>query len=286
MSYILDALKKSDLERKRREPPGLQTVHQVYSAPPERQRTKFFVIFLSLLIVLCLVIVSGTIWFKRKSPSVSISEQNGKEALSQHSTLPINNDEPERLSENVAEKLVPVTRTEKKSPAKAPVNVFSDIKTTAQKVVVPVEKKEDMTKENTALLNAGFNSTSTKDLQDDRSLQPQRLPVESKINAAEKTKTPATPIADKQLTKFDNPVEMEEEILYFKELPLAVQRNIPEIKMEGHVYAEDPSLRMIIINNKIVHEGDLVQGTLYLEEITWEGVVLRHDTTRFCIDMF
>jgi general secretion pathway protein B len=285
MSYILDALKKSDLERKRREPPGLQTVHQVYSAPPERHRTKFFVMFLSLLIVLCLIIVSGTIWFKRKSPSGSISEQNGKKTLPQHSTLPINNDEPERPSGNVAEELVPVTRTEKKSPAKAPVNVFPDIKTTAKKVA-PVEKKENTAKEDTALLNAGFNSTPTEDLQDDISSQPQHLPVESRISSAEKTKIPATPIADQQLAEFDHPVEMDEEILYFKELPLAVQRNIPEIKMEGHVYAEDPSLRMIIINNKIVREGDLVQGTLYLEKITWEGVILRHDTTRFCIDMF
>lgn len=66
-----------------------------------------------------------------------------------------------------------------------------------------------------------------------------------------------------------------------QDLPPSVQKSLPPLKLAGHVYAEESSRRMIIINNRICREGDLVDDQLYLEEILREGVVLRYQELRF-----
>jgi hypothetical protein len=38
---------------------------------------------------------------------------------------------------------------------------------------------------------------------------------------------------------------------------------------------------MIIINGKILREGHLIAPNIYLREITWEGLIIESNGTRF-----
>jgi len=69
------------------------------------------------------------------------------------------------------------------------------------------------------------------------------------------------------------------------DLPEAVRKLLPPLKLAGHVYAKEAAKRMIIINNRICREGDLVENHLILEEILWEGVVLRFQDIRFRVKL-
>ena len=64
------------------------------------------------------------------------------------------------------------------------------------------------------------------------------------------------------------------------------QARVGELKFSGHVYSEEPSLRMIMINEAVVREGDPVSPELILEKITEKGVVLRLDQTSFKVTLF
>jgi general secretion pathway protein B len=64
------------------------------------------------------------------------------------------------------------------------------------------------------------------------------------------------------------------------ELPLATRRNLPEIKLSMHVFAKDPAQRFVIINGERRAEGDDVEG-LKLIEIRTDGVVFENDGVRF-----
>lgn len=66
-----------------------------------------------------------------------------------------------------------------------------------------------------------------------------------------------------------------------QQLPEELKRNIPEITLAGHTYSETPSQRMVIINNKILREGNSLDGNISLVEITWDGVVLDYNGTQF-----
>jgi len=70
-------------------------------------------------------------------------------------------------------------------------------------------------------------------------------------------------------------------IPFLEELSASFQKQVPELKLAGHVYSTDPTLRMILINNRIVRENDIIEKDYVLDEITPEGVVLRNGDTRF-----
>lgn len=63
---------------------------------------------------------------------------------------------------------------------------------------------------------------------------------------------------------------------YRQDLPVDVQKRLPELVFAGHTYSDDPSRRMIIVNNSIVKEGDSIDAETRLLGIIWEGVVLDH----------
>jgi general secretion pathway protein B len=64
------------------------------------------------------------------------------------------------------------------------------------------------------------------------------------------------------------------------ELPLATRRNLPEIKLSMHVFSKEPAQRFVIINGERRAEGDDVEG-LKLIEIRTDGVVFESDGVRF-----
>jgi general secretion pathway protein B len=64
------------------------------------------------------------------------------------------------------------------------------------------------------------------------------------------------------------------------ELPYAKRREIPELKLTMHVYAAVPAQRFVIINGNRQMEGDDIDG-LRVVEIRGEGVVFDHQGQRF-----
>jgi general secretion pathway protein B len=66
----------------------------------------------------------------------------------------------------------------------------------------------------------------------------------------------------------------------------AFQTKMVELKLSGHIYSPEPSLRLIMISDRVVHEGDPIQTELLLDEIDQDGVVIRHDQARFRIKLF
>ena len=75
-------------------------------------------------------------------------------------------------------------------------------------------------------------------------------------------------------------------VVAMAELPPAIQENIGHMRFAGHAYSRDRSLRLIMINNRILHEGDPVDAHLRLAEITTSGVVLLYGNRQVRVDLF
>ena len=58
------------------------------------------------------------------------------------------------------------------------------------------------------------------------------------------------------------------------ELPDATRRELPAMTLGGSMYAEQPALRMVIINGQVVHEGDRLAPELLVQQIRQKSVVL------------
>jgi general secretion pathway protein B len=72
-----------------------------------------------------------------------------------------------------------------------------------------------------------------------------------------------------------------EQIPELRELPEALQRDIPVLTVSGYIYADLPADRSIIINRKFLREGDQVASDLLLEKLTPGGMVLNFRGTRY-----
>ena len=61
---------------------------------------------------------------------------------------------------------------------------------------------------------------------------------------------------------------------------------LPELRFSGHVYSPTPALRMIMINDAVVREGQPISPDLSLLEITETGVVLSFKGAPHEIELF
>ena len=60
------------------------------------------------------------------------------------------------------------------------------------------------------------------------------------------------------------------------ELPLNVQRQIPDMVFSSHLYADEADFRMVNINGRMYRENEMVSDGVKLIEITEQGVVLTY----------
>jgi general secretion pathway protein B len=259
MSYILDALKKSDKERQRGAVPDISTVHA-----PARPKTKRRPIWLYVLSAGLLLNAGVLVWwfgFWRpldQSPRATrqtaqpvpppqtdgtshgdrLSAQSGAAARSS----PIQNGAPQKdaaTSDNrIAQGPQPaqVTPQQKKTGA-----------VTEQKRAVTVPK--DTTPRTTHDRAAETDTTS------------------------ERTSAPPIPppIANKLYT--------------VGELPEALRQNLPAFTISVALYSEDAASRMVRINDQVVREGQYLSAGLRLEEITRDSVILNYQNYRFRVGL-
>lgn len=67
------------------------------------------------------------------------------------------------------------------------------------------------------------------------------------------------------------------------ELPDEVRRSLPSLSVSGAMYSDSPVNRMLLINNRVFHEGDQPVAGLVLEEIRLKSAVFRYRGTRYAV---
>ena len=64
-------------------------------------------------------------------------------------------------------------------------------------------------------------------------------------------------------------------------LDSALRNQLPPIVISAHVYSEEASKRMVIINNQVKHEQQYIGEQLQLTHITPQGIQLQYQSTAF-----
>jgi general secretion pathway protein B len=63
-------------------------------------------------------------------------------------------------------------------------------------------------------------------------------------------------------------------IVGIEEAPESVRAAIQKVGISGHIWSEDPALRLLTVQNRIVRQGADVAPGVRVEEITPDGAVL------------
>ena len=246
MSYILEALKKSDKERQRENIPDLQADHSLPSARRgERKGPGLY-----LLGVLVLGGIAALVWYQFFGGQVPQLADNSKTV-----SVPAVVVQAPEVSEISKQTAALSSVTQRETAVELVKSEVTTVELVPPEVTLPERPIDDVAEPEVPI------SVVSKEL-------------------AEVGGESAPPVSSE-------PAGQDEVVIpLFDELPPHMKAGVPELSFSGHVYADESKKRLIIINSRIVREGDMISDGLFLKEISPDGVVLRYKTAVFRVQLF
>jgi general secretion pathway protein B len=245
MSFILDALKKSEAERQRQNVPGLLDL----PAHTPKPRFPVWGIWMGLLLgVNLLVLVVVLMRSPASNPPAAVAAPVAQ-------PLPA---APARATQPLAAAPVASVAAPAAAPAAGSAN-FSPMDT--QPVYAPEIPVTDSSAPVASVAGGPYPAPAAA---------PQTAPV------GPLARPPLAPQA--QL-----PADPNEVVPTLQEVNLSGNRGIPELHLDIHVFAAKPAERFVFINNRKYREGATLQEGPTVERITRDGVILNYQNLRFSI---
>ncbi len=282
MSYILDALKKSEKQRQRGTVPGVLTVQDVAVPEPGRRLLWPYVLFGTVLLGAG-VLAWWSLYLHSVTPArveqAGIQKQYDRAktsapqvALNKEERLPINNPAASNPPGRNAGASRPDAADGKsavrsRGPMDSLPNRASKSAREAAHTAIMNEKTDTQNK-------GGSEKTS---------------PAEPLVR--HNSPAPAPGQADaSQSAPAPKPVEAvipppENRIYNLTELPPVVSQGLPQFAISTHIYSVDPASRLTRINGQTLREGQDLAAGLKLIEITSDGVIMRYKDYRFRISL-
>ena len=261
MSYILDALRRSDQDRKKGDVPDLQSQPDVLvrqpSIPFGASRKNVLVWLLPVLVALLLF----WIW-----PIPTKTDKGGPPVADPIAGL----DHLQQANEDPIVRLETAQQQQFSNDA-LQLDALKDV----QLDISPVDEGEP------------------SDPQTPISEPPEEPPADTLAAMPRQREVVAEPPQDSALT---SPPPMEtipstnspdpspdpyDGIPHQRQLPYDLQDALPVLNISVHLYSTTPSSRLVRINNTIYREGDFVDSELKLEEITRDGLIMSIRNERF-----
>jgi general secretion pathway protein B len=237
MSYILDALKKAEAERRQGSSGGGlsgSSAPASHMAAPSVWRSPWPWLALTIIVSLCL----GLIWFRTAPQPPSLQQPQQQQPQAQVPAAPAQGAMP------------PVAQAPAANPTPAPASSTSSSAT-------PATKETPREPEQKAELPAAAAEAKPKPVK--RKDPPKPVPREEA-----KPAVPPPPPAP-----------------LLRELPDNIQSQIPQYNVGGYIYSGSKADRSVLINGRLMHEGDDIAPGLKLESMTPKGMILNFNGTRF-----
>jgi len=243
MSYILDALRKSDQQRRRGAAPTL-LAGQVTAVAPKQPAVLTYGLLAAVLVGAGMAIGWLRPWQAEQAAPVANVAAAKPSETDMRQAVPVRTGiapvpEPQVRSATPATQIapapVPVRAT---APATTPVKSQSRASAGAE---APGKPRDDVA-------------------------------AVSRKAAAVAQQPPGTAAADSAPAQ---------NVISLAELPLALQQELPPMTISVHAYSGNPRDRMVGINNRMLREGDNVAPGLKLEQITPEGIILGYKGYNF-----
>lgn len=257
MSYILDALKKADAEREQGQVPGLHTPagHADAEEGPLIHTPLTWAMGLGGLLVLVALGAAWWQWTRPKSTDTVTAPQSRTSSAPQIAHGP------------ALTPPVPVI-----APTPTPAHA-------ADQVPAPPPTASDRPE-----VQAAASPHRTDTLRP--AAEATRVPPPSRPTRPELAITlpvaSATPRAPAHVDPAPAPAQANK-VPMLGELPDEVRRSLPPLTVSGAMYSDSPANRMLLINNRVFHEGDQPAAGLVLEEIRLKSAVFRYRGTRYAV---
>jgi general secretion pathway protein B len=294
MSYILDALKKSERERRQVDAPTMQRVQPMHATAGSTQWLQPIAggVGVGLLLALLWWALSGAYKVSGDSKP-AIKAADIAEPVNKSSSLrstasaasavapPVENskplidytatvDAPPPMMPAVQETSAPappILREAAKPVIKPKANVIAPSKPAPTPVVAVSKTPIEEVKKLPAIVELA-------------ALPPKPTPAQTQLNQDKKTD---------ELTQANDVVPANADparIYNLPELPVAVRRGVPKMNIPGYIMSSEPNSRTVTINEKNLKEGDELIAGLRVDSIGQDFLMMSYKGYRFRVEMF
>jgi len=262
MSYILDALRKSEQERQRGKVPDFSSSPENIATAPTKRNLWPIIAVAALVVNLAL---AGYFF---------LGNSNSPAQIAQPQTLQSPTQQPVQSEPQSAPQAAPQKTAEVRSAAKPKTTASlqsqsrpAPVKSAPTQAQVP---KPAVTKlaEPEPIIIKPRNQTASQDVASS-------APAKSEPQHAAATQ----PEPD------SNYMPNVGYLPQLEELSANQRQNIPDMTFSSHMYSSLPKYRSIIINGKRLKEGQFFNSELQVREITESGVIMSQENTLFQVDV-
>ncbi len=247
MSFILEALKKSEAERQRAASPGLVTVTPVAS----RQTARWWIAGLLTLLAVNLLLLAFMLWRGvTRSAAAAPASPPSVPAETQASRPSVDSTARSKGTARLPE---------------APASAQSGLAAPETAPAAPVYAPE------IPLLASAHPRVAAS--------EPEATPAPSAMRATERAVSSSPP----RVARAAPANESEENLPSLEEINAGSAQKIPDLHMDIHVYAQRPVERFVFINNHKYREGAVLAEGPTVERITRESVILNYNNVRFSL---
>ena len=239
MSYILDALKKSENERQSQDLPDLNAIHERPQLQPVKKQKMWPII----LIIIIILNVGGGWFVWQRTP------------LQNTTAIP-----------TMARTTIPSTSAVfAGSASKAHIKSESVAQQQGTDIIVTPLGVQERAQNNPRLVQKAEAANVALNPTNEILITPQDVYRRSPTDSGTLNQELRT-----ERLNWDQPVKK------ITALPTNIQRQIPDLRFSSHLYADDNRFRMVNINGNMFQEGDYIAEGIRLERISEEGVVLNY----------
>jgi len=270
MSYILDALKKADKERKRGTVPNLSTDQD---PTPHKQKKRSL---WPCILIVVLLINAGIFFFWLKPwESQESAIVTKSPAVAKHdSPLTSQKQEPPDIKKQKVSVFIHPEKTAQSGTRTDKEGTIHELQSTKASQRPDDTQQQRQTEQTHTIHEDNMQDESTQGIQSE---EPAATPL-SKTLSTQSTE-PITP--DEQGSSTHPPSESRFILYDLKSLPSSVKEDLPDINISVFVYSDDPSSRVVKINGLTVREGQELTDGLMVEKIVPEGVIFSYEDYRF-----
>ncbi len=282
MSYILDALKKSEKQRQRGTVPGVLTVQDVAVPEPGKRPLWPYVLFGTVLLGAG-VLAWWSLYLHSANPArveQAVIQKQYDQAKTSVPQIALNKEE--KLPVNNPSASNPVGRNAGASRPDA-ADGKSAIRSRGAVDTLPNQTgKSTREAAHTAMMD---ERTDTQN----KGRSEKTSPTEPVVRLNSPAPAPSQADAS-QPAPVPKPVEAvipppENKIYNLTELPPVVSQGLPQLAISTHIYSVDPASRLTRINGQTLREGQDLAAGLKLVEITSDGVIMRYKDYRFRVGL-
>jgi general secretion pathway protein B len=269
MSYILDALKKADKERKRGTVPNLSTDQDPTPQKPKKRSSWLYILIVVLVINAGIFLFWLNPWKSQETTLVA------------KSPAVTTNDSPVTSPKQDPSDIKPLDSSTSIHPEKIvpPGKHYNEERASHELQPTMPSQKQAETHQQRQTVQTDI--TQEKELQDDS--HQEKLSEEPATSSSTIVSPPSKEsiTSDEQESSTHPPSESRFIVYDLKSLPSSVKEDLPDINISVFVYSDDPSSRVVKINGQTVREGQELTDGLKVEKIVPEGVIFNYEDYRF-----